>query len=156
MTRHVLDRGEGSSVVHVYEPPGLVGGARASVAVLFDGSTWMNLDVAATFDNLLADGLVGPMVAVVVESIRGAAPRGPTRIRSLTDPALFMPFLLEELVPFVAERWNVSADPAQTVLVGQSLGGLTAAHAALAAPESSAPCSASPRPIGGPAAPMGN
>jgi enterochelin esterase family protein len=74
------------------------------------------------------------MVAVIVESIRGAAPRGPSRIRSLTDPDLFMPFLLEELMPFVAQQWNVSTDPAQTILVGQSLGGLTAAHAALAAP----------------------
>ena len=35
-----------------------------------------------------------------------------------------MPFLLEGLMPFVDADWNVSADPAKTILVGQSLGGL--------------------------------
>jgi enterochelin esterase family protein len=135
VTRHELGRGEGSSVVHIYTPPCPAGREPLPVAVLFDGGTLMTLDATATFDNLLADGVVGPMVAVIVESIRGAAPRGPTRIRSLTDPGLFLPFLLEELMPFVAAGWNVSEDPARTLLVGQSLGGLTAAHAALAAPD---------------------
>ena len=74
------------------------------------------------------------MVAVLIESIHGAARFGPDRVRNLTDPEIFMPFLLEELIPFVDANWNVSADPAKTILVGQSLGGLAAAHAALTAP----------------------
>jgi enterochelin esterase family protein len=95
----------------------------------------MTLDVAATFDNLIADGMLIPIVAVVVESIHGSARFGPTRIRSLTDPGVFLPFLLEELMPFVSAQWGVSTDPAKTALVGQSLGGLTAAHTALTAPD---------------------
>ena len=136
MTRHelLLDGGD-PSVVSVYTPPGNAsGGAPYAVAVLFDGGSWMTLDVAATFDNLIADRLVAPMVAVLVESIHGAARFGPDRVRNLTDPDIFMPFLLEELIPFVDANWNVSADPAKTILVGQSLGGLAAAHAALTAP----------------------
>ena len=70
----------------------------------------------------------------MIESIHGAARFGPDRVRNLTDPDIFMPFLLEELIPFVDANWNVSADPAKTILVGQSLGGLAAAHAALTAP----------------------
>jgi enterochelin esterase family protein len=130
VTRHELDE----SIVVVYTPPG----SRRMplpVAVLLDGGSWLALDVAATFDNLIADGVVGPFVAVLVVSIRGAARFGPTRVHSLTRPGVFLPFLLDELMPFVAARWSVSADPARTVLVGQSLGGLAAAHTALAAPQ---------------------
>ena len=34
-------------------------------------------------------------------------------------------------MPFVAERWAITDDPARTVLAGQSLGGLAATHAGL-------------------------
>ena len=136
VTRHELALdGDESSVVFVYTPPNYASdGAPYPIAVLFDGGSWMTLDVAATFDNLIADGLVAPMVAVLVESIHGAARFGPDRVRSLTDPEIFIPFLLEELIPFVEAHWTVSADPAKTILVGQSLGGLAVAHAALTAP----------------------
>ena len=136
VTRHELAlEGAESSVLFVYTPPDPAsGGGPYPLAVLFDGGSWLTLDVAATFDNLVADGLVAPMVAVLIESIHGAARFGPDRVRNLTDPEIFMPFLLEELIPFVDANWNVSADPAKTILVGQSLGGLAAAHAALTAP----------------------
>ena len=136
VTRHELALdGDESSVVSVYTPPDHTSdGAPYPVAVMFDGGSWMTLDVAATFDNLIADGLVPPMIALLIESIHGAARFGPDRVRNLTDPDIFMPFLLEELIPFVDANWNVSADPAKTILVGQSLGGLAVAHAALTAP----------------------
>ena len=136
VTRHELGTdGDESSLVAVYTPPDYrPDGTPYPVAVLFDGGSWMTLDVAATFDNLIADGAIDPTVAVLVESIHGAARFGPDRVRSLTTPGIFMPFLLDELMPFVTAGWNVSADPARTILVGQSLGGLTAAHAALSVP----------------------
>lgn len=135
VTHHELDADGGvSSVVHVYSPPGDHSGLALPVAVLFDGGSWLTLDAAATFDNLIADGIIGPFVALLVESIHGAARFGPSRVRSLTEPGLFLPFLLEELMPFAAGQWNLSADPARTVLIGQSLGGLAAAHSAMAAP----------------------
>ncbi|SCE20185.1 alpha/beta hydrolase, partial [Streptomyces sp. DfronAA-171] len=40
----------------------------------------------------------------------------------------------EDLIPWAAARLPLTTDPARTVIAGQSLGGLTAAWAALAAP----------------------
>lgn len=115
------------TVVHVYVPPGYATAtAPLPVAVLFDGRVWIDIDVAPTFDNLIADGAIPPTVAVIIESIKGA-----TRMQSLLYPGLFMPFLLDELMPFVAERLTITDDPARTVLAGQSLGGLAATHAGL-------------------------
>ena len=127
LTRHELEGGsaEEPSVVHVYVPPGHVSVSEpVPVAVLFDGRVWIDIDVAPTFDNLIADGAIPPTMAVIIESIKGA-----TRMQSLLYPGLFMPFLLDELMPFVAERWAITDDPARTVLAGQSLGGLAATHA---------------------------
>ena len=114
-------------MVHVYVPPGHVSVSDpVAVAVLFDGRVWIDIDVAPTFDNLIADCAIPPTMAVIIESIKGA-----TRMQSLLYPGLFMPFLLDELMPFVAERWAITDDPARTVLAGQSLGGLAATHAGL-------------------------
>ena len=106
VTRHELDTGEdASSVVSVYTPSGYGRDhTPLPLAVLFDGGSWITLDVAATFDNLIADGVVDPMVAVLVESIHGSARFGPSRVRTLTHPGLFLPFLLDDLMPFVAAR----------------------------------------------------
>ena len=129
LTRHELEgaSAEEPSVVHVYVPPGHVSVSDpVAVAFFFDGRVWIDIDVAPTFDNLIADGAIPPTMAVIIESIKGA-----TRMQSLLYPGLFMPFLLDELMPFVAERWAITDDPARTVLAGQSLGGLAATHAGL-------------------------
>jgi enterochelin esterase-like enzyme len=130
-TRHELE----GSVVVVHAPHvDAHDGSPLPVAVLLDGGSWLALDVGATFDNLIADGAVAPLLAVLVVSIHGSARFGPTRVRSLTRPDVLLPFLHDELMPFVAAHWDVTTDPARTVLVGQSLGGLAATNAALAAP----------------------
>jgi enterochelin esterase family protein len=56
-------------------------------------------------------------------------------VLSLTFPDLFLRFLLDELMPFVSDNISVTDDPRRTVLAGQSLGGLAAAHTAFAAPD---------------------
>jgi enterochelin esterase family protein len=99
------------------------------LAVLFDARVWMRIDVASTFDNLIAAGAIPPTVAVLIDSINGT-----TRVESLARPEVFMPFLLDELMPHVGARWRVTSKPGSTVLVGQSLGGLAAAYAGLQAP----------------------
>ncbi|NUT37728.1 MAG: DUF3327 domain-containing protein [Hamadaea sp.] len=127
VTQHTL----GSSEFWVYTPHGYAGSsADAALAILFDGKVWAGIDVAATLDNLHAEGLVPPTVVVGVASIRGLP-----RNASLVDSGVLMSFLLDDLMPVVTEGWRVTADPARTVLAGQSLGGLAATHAALRAPD---------------------
>ena len=114
----------GTSVVHLYRPAGVAETAELALVVLFDGGTLIDLDVAATFDNLVHERVVEPVVAAIVESIHGSERRGPTRVQSLTAPDEFETFVVDELVPHVVEHGGATEDPARSVLIGQSLGGL--------------------------------
>jgi len=124
IARHELG---GGSIVHLYTPAGYepAGGEPLPLVVLFDGVWWMKLNVAATFDNLIADGATPPMIVAVVESIHGAP-----RWHALTHPEIFEPFILGELLPWAEAHRNVTRDPNRTVLAGQSLGGIVTAYLA--------------------------
>lgn len=120
----------GTSVVHVWTPPG-PDREGLPVVISFDGTSLVRIGIDTTFANLVADSMVPPFVAVLVGSINGSAERGPTRIRSLTHPGEFADFVLGELLPHLGDP----RDPRDVVLAGQSLGGLAAAHLAATAPD---------------------
>ncbi|MFI6089761.1 enterochelin esterase [Streptomyces sp. NPDC051218] len=114
--------------VHLYEPPG--GGRDLSVLVLMDGEMWQpGLDVAALLDNLIADGRIPPLAAVLPESLSADQ-----RWAELACNERFVGFLETELLPWAGGLLPLTGDPARTVVAGQSLGGLTAAYAAVVAP----------------------
>jgi enterochelin esterase-like enzyme len=131
-TRHeIRAEGQDPAIVHTYVPPRYGPDAKPlPLVILFDAKMWMSIDVAATFDNLIADGATRPMIVVAVESIHGA-----TRWQGLTHPEIFEPFVLDELLPWMHARWSVSRDPGETVLAGQSLGGLVTSHLARSHPD---------------------
>jgi enterochelin esterase family protein len=87
---------KGRSLLHVYRSPGASDNP-TPLLVIFDGQRLLATDVTATFDNLAADGALAPLTAVVVESIRGSAPRGPSRINSLTVTAELDSFIIDDL-----------------------------------------------------------
>lgn len=58
-----------------------------------------------------------------------------TRSRELPFNREFVEFLVEELIPFVSQRYPVTKDPALTVAVGSSFGGLAALNCAFMRPE---------------------
>jgi len=118
--------------IWVYTPPGYSsGGVPYGVVVLLDGQTYIAGDVlSTTLDNLAADGLIPPLVGVAVSSIDL-----PTRTRELACHPPFVAFLVSDLLPWVRRQYHVTATAAETTLVGASLGGLTAAFAALERPD---------------------
>jgi enterochelin esterase-like enzyme len=116
----------GDSLVTSWLPPGEH--EELPVVISFDGRSLVRIGIDATFANLVADKVVPPFRAILVESIHSSAERGPTRIRSLTHASEFATFVLDELLPFLG-------DPSTVVLAGQSLGGLAAAHLAAVAPD---------------------
>jgi enterochelin esterase-like enzyme len=118
---------KGGSLVHIYQSPGPPDGP-TPLLVIFDGQRLLATDVTATFDNLTADGVLGPLTAVVVESIRGSAPRGPSRITSLTVAGELESFIFDDLLPAVEARYPVTSEPARRVLAGHSLGAVAALH----------------------------
>ncbi|MCX5415679.1 enterochelin esterase [Streptomyces sp. NBC_00059] len=123
--------GGGTRRVWLYEPPLAPGhSAELPVLVLLDGEHWQpRLGLANLLDNLIADGRIPPLVALLPDSVDSA-----TRWAHLTCRPEFVAFLADELLPWAAARLPVTQDPARTVVAGQSLGGLSAAHAAVSAP----------------------
>ncbi|MFG2227270.1 enterochelin esterase [Streptomyces sp. NPDC048644] len=116
--------------VQVYLPPG---GATAAldVLVLCDGDMWFGgLDTRHTLDALIADGAVPPLAVLAPESVDRA-----TRWRELGARDPYVAFLADELLPWAAARWPLTADPARTVVAGQSLGGMAALYACFLRPE---------------------
>src|SRR5262249_11704210 len=78
-------------------------------------------------ENLLADGRLAPMVAVLIDS--------PDRSGVLPCSAPFAYFLVEDLLPWLREHYAVTSDPTQVVVAGSSYGGLAAAYAGFRHPE---------------------
>lgn len=118
--------------VWVYTPPGYTSDAEPyRLLLLFDGGACIRLIPAPTIlDNLLAEGCIPPVVAVLIDSLSQKI-----RDRELQCHPPFVSFLAQELLPWVRERYHVTSDSAHTIVAGQSYGGLAAAYAALRHPQ---------------------
>ncbi|WDM14597.1 enterochelin esterase [Streptomyces lavenduligriseus] len=120
----------GDRRVWLYAPAGEAPAGGLPVLVLLDGEHWgPRLGLAHLLDNLIADGRLPPLAAVLPEAVDEA-----TRWAELSCRPDYVAHLADELLPWAAGHLPVTADPARTVVAGQSLGGLTAAYAAAAAP----------------------
>ncbi len=99
-----------------------------ALLVLFDGFAYLRVIPTPTIlDNLLADGRIPPKVAVLIES--------PDRNVDRPCSAPFADFLVDELLPWLHERYAAASDPERVVVAGSSYGGLAAAYAGFRHPE---------------------
>ncbi len=97
--------------------------------VMTDGEGWVRHGlIDAVLGGPMAAGLLPPMTAVLIDSIDV-----PTRLRELACSPAFVDALDEELLPQLAAA-GLAYAPERTIIAGASLGGLTAAYAALRAP----------------------
>lgn len=102
-------------------------GGGGPLVLLLDGDDWLHLHPAVTaFDSAVAAGAVPPVTLVFLPVKDREAEFG-------CRPDLWEA-VRDELLPLVAES-GVPADPGRLVAVGQSLGGLSALHAALDFPD---------------------
>ncbi|WP_142258873.1 enterochelin esterase [Thermopolyspora flexuosa] len=120
---HVLD----GRRVWVHTPA--AGAGPYPVLVLLDGDVWKDM-APTTMDNLVADRVVPPMVVVMPDAVDRD-----TRHAELACHEPFVRFLADRLLPWAQAEHGVTADPARTIIAGQSFGGLTASFAAFLAPE---------------------
>ena len=81
-------------------------------------------------DNLIAEGAVPPLVAVLADSLDGD-----TRTRELRYDDAFVAFLTDELLPWARREGNATDDPRRTIAAGSSAGGVAAAFAAYRRPD---------------------
>ena len=88
--------------------------------------------LVAVLDNLIADGLIRPVMAVFIDPrVYGSNRRAEQYV--LNDE--FVRFVADELVPVIDESYKTSTHRADRGILGTSLGGLNSAWFALKAPE---------------------
>ncbi|WP_072008612.1 alpha/beta hydrolase-fold protein [Hymenobacter sp. IS2118] len=101
------------------------------VLYLNDGQDLERLNFQATLDNLYAQRAVRPFVVVAVHANEqrvqeyGTATHADFNGRGSRAGA-YSQFVLHELLPFAQARYQASADPAEAVVAGFSLSGLSA------------------------------
>jgi enterochelin esterase family protein len=119
-------------LIQVYTPPGYQPkGEPYDLLIFFGGHSYtVEIPTPVILDNLLAAKRIRPAVAVFV-----ANPGLDARNVELSCHLPFVDFLVQELLPWVHGKYNVTNDPRRTTAVGFSLGGLTAAYAAIQKPE---------------------
>jgi enterochelin esterase-like enzyme len=123
--------------VWVYTPAGYdPQGAPCCLLLALDGETVgakpdeALIPIPAIVENLAAARRIPRTVVVLVGS---GDQEARTRNLRCSDP--FADFLAGGVIPWVRSHYRVAADPARTVIAGQSYGGLAAAYAALRHPE---------------------
>ena len=112
-------------------PPGAVGAALLPVLYLNDGQDLERLHLQSTLDALYASGALRPFVLVAPHANEqrvqeyGTATHPDFNGRGSRAGA-YTNFIIKELLPFAQANYHASADPAQAVMAGFSLGGLSA------------------------------
>jgi len=118
------------STMTIYTPAGYDAKDKPyDVLILFDGDSYLHeIPTPIILDNLISEGRISPLVTVFLNS---------TALRKELDcNAQFSDFLSKELAVWLRSQYHVASDPGRVVLGGVSSGGLAAACAALAHPES--------------------
>src|SRR5690349_4682607 len=111
--------------IWIYTPHGFSTNKKPyGLLVLTDGGQYVNtVRVATTLDNLIAAGVIPPLVAVMVDN--------PNRWRELSCNSTYADFLAQEIVPWARANYRATDRPEQTIIGGASLGGLQAAFVGL-------------------------
>lgn len=118
--------------VWIYTPPGYTpSGDPYDLLLLFDGLAYIDpIPTPTILDNLLADGRLRPLVAVILDTLDHK-----TRTRELNCYPPFIDFLTHECLPWLQKQYHITSDPQRTTVGGSSSGGLASAFAALCHPE---------------------
>jgi enterochelin esterase family protein len=108
--------------VWAYTPPGCTPlEAPYPLLLLFDGWYYTHyIPTVTILNNLAGTGTLAPMVALLLDT-------SAQRERDLTCSTQMCDFLLQELLPWAKQHYNVTHQAAQTIIGGASLGGLAAA-----------------------------
>lgn len=116
--------------IAVYLPPGYKAGGAYPFVVSSDKEVDVEEKLPQMMDNMIADGAIPPMVAIMVSHIDGAH-----RNAELPHNPKYTRFIAKELVPLVREKYGISRDPKQAVIRGCSLGGIGSTSVGMAYPE---------------------
>lgn len=114
--------------IWTYLPPAYDAASGPYPLVLqFDGIISRKLALHTTLDNMVADGIIPPVVCVMMHN--------PDRMTELACNDEFTDWLANDFVPMWRAKYAITADPARTVVTGMSLGGLASAFCGLRHPD---------------------
>jgi enterochelin esterase family protein len=98
---------------------------------MFDGRMWARTEsLNVTLDNLIADGVIPPMYALLLETDNIKA-----RWEELGEDSGIEDVVADELLPWARARWPVTKDPERLIIAGQGIGALAALLTAVRRPE---------------------
>ncbi len=122
--------------VWVYVPAQYVAGTKAPLLVVQDGYSFVNR-LPRVLDNLIADGRVPPMIAVLVDSGGGDAQGSERGLEYDTVSGRYSDFIEREVLPRVAKEFGVdfTDDPDGRAVMGWSSGAAAAFSMAWFHPE---------------------
>ena len=114
--------------LYIYTPPGYETSKNIQYPVLYllhgmgdTQDTWTVVGRANVIvDNLIAQGKAKPLVIVMPY---GHTPSAPPDMRSLGNYAAFEKDLIEDVIPYVRNRYRVSGKPEDRAVAGLSMGG---------------------------------
>lgn len=112
--------------VWVYEPAERPVDEPLGFMLIFDGEK--HHSATTILDNLIAAGRIPPLAAIFVHQLD-------IRSFELTCNPTFSRAMVEELVPWARETFNLTSDPERTIINGRSFGGLCSAYTALKHPD---------------------
>ncbi|WBW97788.1 alpha/beta hydrolase [Oceanirhabdus sp. W0125-5] len=98
-----------------------------NLLIITDGSVYLDISGKEILDNLINDNKIPPTVAVFIDS-------NDHRMSELMCNDHFSAYIVEEVIPWVREHYNVTEDASKTIIAGSSLGGLTASFMGLRYP----------------------
>lgn len=127
-SRHVGDERR----VWVHESVGVdEPGVVPALLVVFDGGVYAHLmHTPEQVDAMVVAGELPPVITLYCHYADDAS-----RNRELACREDFADFVVDELVPWAAGRWHFTDDPARSIVLGSSLGGLCAGWIGFRHPE---------------------
>lgn len=121
-----------SRTIDVFLPRGYRAEGQMSYPVIYanDGQDMTAVDLSGILDSLQASAMMAPVIVVAIhatERIQDYGTAGVPNAQGYGSRAdKYEHFLIDELMPSIALRYRVKGGPANTAVMGWSLGGLSA------------------------------
>ncbi len=108
-----------SRTIRVYTPPGYPApGVSYPVIVFHDGLEYTTLGFAPNIlDYLISENKINPVIGIFVPPVNR------NEEYAFSQREQFTSFIVDELMPYIDNRYNVSTDPAFRAMIGFSFGG---------------------------------
>jgi enterochelin esterase-like enzyme len=123
----------------IYIPPGYKPSQAYPVIYVTDGYEYMHErlgNMVTILDNLIHLNKINPVVAVFIDHREPVNRSNNRRMTELAMNEKYLNFLTDELIPAIEKNYSVSKSPKDRAILGNAMGGLSAAYFAFAKPES--------------------